>query len=79
VAGDGRDVTIVNLPAGRSVRVLRFPAANDKRGSTVHEVFVPVPGSAWWLLLAFATPIGPLARPLSDLFDAISATLRWDR
>jgi hypothetical protein len=70
------------LPAGQSVRVLRSgvptaPASEPK--SAILEVFVPVPDSAWWLLLAFATPAGPLVRPLTSLFDAICATLRWDR
>jgi hypothetical protein len=77
VAGDGRHVTIVDLPGGRSVRVLSCEETAEKQRSAVHEVFVPVPDSGWWLLLAFATPVGPLARPLSALFDAISATLRW--
>jgi hypothetical protein len=82
LAGQDRQVTIMDLPAGQSVRVLRSgaptaPASEPK--STIEEVFVPVPDSAWWLLLAFATPTGPLARPLTGLFDAICATLRWDQ
>jgi hypothetical protein len=69
----------VDLPAGRGVRVLRSRGPANGPGSAVHEVFVPVPDSAWWLLLAFGTPAGPLVRPLTALFDAICATLRWDR
>jgi hypothetical protein len=78
LAGQERRVTVVDLPAGRSVRALRSCAPANELDSAVHEVFVPVPGSAWWLLLAFATPVGPLVRPLTALFDAICATLRWD-
>ncbi len=79
LAGDDRQVTLVDLPAGRSVRVLRSGATAETQEAAIHEVFIPVPDSGWWLLLAFATPIGPLARSLSALFDAISTTLRWDR
>jgi hypothetical protein len=79
LANDDRQVTLVDLPAGRSVRVLRSGSTAEAQGSAIHEVFVPVPDNGHWLLLAFATPIGPLARPLSGLFDAIAATLRWDR
>lgn len=78
LAGQERQVTIVDLPAGRSVRALRSCAPANKPDSAIHEVFVPVPGGAWWLLLAFATPVSPLVRPLTGLFDAICATLRWD-
>jgi len=79
LAGPERQVTILDLPAGQSVRVLRSHAPADEPDSAIQEVFVPVPDSAWWLLLAFATSAGPLVRPLTSLFDAICATLRWDR
>jgi hypothetical protein len=79
LAGQDRQLTVVDLPAGRSVRVLRSRAPANEPDSTIQEVFVPVPDSDWWLLLAFATPDGPLVRPLTDLFDAICTTLRWDR
>ena len=74
-----QQVSVVDLPAGQAVRMLHSQATAGKRGSAIHEIFVPVPDSGWWLLLAFATPIGPLSRPLSSLFDAIATTLRWDR
>jgi hypothetical protein len=79
LAGDDRQVTLVNLPAGRSVRVVRSGTTAETQRAATHEVFVPVPDSGWWLLLAFAAPVGPLAVALSALFDAISTTLRWDR
>jgi hypothetical protein len=78
LSGQEREVAVVDLPAGRSVRVLWSRSRASDPGAVVHEVFVPVPDSAWWLLLAFATPAGPLVRPLTALFDAICATLRWD-
>jgi hypothetical protein len=74
-----QQASVVDLPAGRAVRMLHPQVSAEKRGSATHEIFLPVPDSGWWLLLAFATPIGPLSRPLSALFDAIAATLRWDR
>jgi hypothetical protein len=78
LAGHERQVTLVDLPAGQSVRVLRSRAPANELDSAIREVFVPVPDSAWWLLLAFATPVGPLVGPLTGLFDAICATLRWE-
>jgi hypothetical protein len=78
LTGQEREVTVVDLPAGRSVRVLRSHSRANEPDGAVHQVFVPVPDGAWWLLLAFATPAGPLVRPLTALFDAICATLRWD-
>jgi hypothetical protein len=78
LAGDDRDVTLVDLPAGLSVRVRRYSGSPSSPGSAIQEVFVPVPGSGWWLLLVFAAPFGPLGQSLAKLFDAICATLRWD-
>lgn len=78
LAGGDRDVTLVDLSAGRSVRVRRYSGSPDAPESMLQEVFVPVPGSGRWLLLAFAAPFGPLVQALTKLFDAICATLRWD-
>jgi hypothetical protein len=88
LAGDEGQVSVVDLPAGTSVRLLRragsagldgsAPFDGDAVSATL-EVFAPVPDSGWWLLLSFAAPIGPLAPALTKLFDAISMTLRWDR
>lgn len=79
--GDYRRVSMVSLPAGKSVRVLRAApddAAPDAATTTL-EVFVPTPGSGAWLLLAFSAPLGPLAPAMTKLFDAICTTLRWDQ
>jgi hypothetical protein len=78
LARDGRTVTLVDLPAGRSVRVRRYSGPLDAPESVIQEVFVPIPGGGWWLLLVFAAPFGPLVQALARLFDAICATLRWD-
>lgn len=78
LAGEDRQVTVADLLAGRSVRMLRRARSADETSSATLEVFTPVPGSGSWLLLSFAAPIGPLAPLLTKLFDAICTTLRWD-
>ena len=80
--GDDREVSVSDLPAGKSVRVLRRPASGGSEpgaDATTLEVFVPVPGSGVWLLLSFSAPIGPLAPAMTKLFDAICTTVRWDQ
>jgi len=79
LAGDEGQVSVVDLPAGPSVRMLRRAGSDGDEASATLEVFAPVPDSGAWLLLSFAAPIGPLAAALTKLFDAISMTLRWDR
>jgi hypothetical protein len=41
------------------------------------DIHLQVPGSGAYLLLSFATPLDPLATPMTLLFDAIAATLHW--
>ncbi len=55
------------------------PGEGHQPASPTLEVFVPVPGGSGWLLLSFAAPLSPLAPALSRLFDAICATLRWQK
>jgi hypothetical protein len=43
------------------------------------EYFVPLPGGGGLLVLAFSTPIAPLAEALVGLFDVVAASLRWVR
>jgi hypothetical protein len=76
--GDERRVTMVDLPVGQAVRVLRRTDNEHGSASAALEVFVPVPHNGEWLLLSFATPLGPLVPALTKLFDAICTTLRWD-
>ena len=79
LGGEGRQVRVVDLPAGTTVRVLRRTGSADGTAAATLEVFVPVPHGGGWLLLAFSAPLGPLAGAMMKLFDAIAATLRWDQ
>jgi hypothetical protein len=79
LAGAERQAVVVDLPAGQAVRVLGHNSSPDESASATLEVFVPVPHGGEWLLLSFATPLGPLAPALTKLFDAICMTLRWDQ
>jgi hypothetical protein len=83
LGGSGRQVTVVDLPAGRSVRSVQRDGpdgtSHSDAASCSLEVFVPVPGGGGWLLLSFATPFGPLAVAMTRLFDAICTTLRWEQ
>jgi hypothetical protein len=78
LTGDERRATVADLPVGEAVRVLRRTGTGDGPATATLEVFVPVPDNGEWLLLSFATPLGPLAPALTKLFDAICTTLRWD-
>jgi hypothetical protein len=75
-----REVSVIGLPAGMSVRVFRRATAGEQPGgdSASLEVFVPVPGTGAWLLLSFSVPLGPLVPAMTKLFDAICTTLRWN-
>jgi hypothetical protein len=64
-----RSVSFIQAPAGTGVRT--------QGSATDISFYFSVPGSGAWLLLAFSGPDGPLASVMSDLFDAIAATLRW--
>jgi hypothetical protein len=41
------------------------------------DLYVPVPASGLYLVLAFSTNLDPLAGSLVSLFDAIAGTLQW--
>jgi hypothetical protein len=79
LTSDGRDASVVDLPAGQAVRAVERPSPTGEQGSATLEVFVPVPHNGEWLLLSFATPLSPLVPALTKLFDAICTTLRWDQ
>jgi hypothetical protein len=90
LARDGDQVTVVDLPAGRAVRIVRdSDAPPEWSGGDVPaqalvsrevQVFVPVPGDGGvWLLLAFSAPLAPLAPVMTNLFDGVSRTLRWSQ
>ncbi|MFB4283348.1 MULTISPECIES: hypothetical protein [unclassified Nonomuraea] len=70
-----RDVEIVELDAGRAVRVTGVESGELE--SVVMQTLIPVPGGHGVLDLVLASPHLILAEPMLDLFDAISATLAW--
>jgi hypothetical protein len=83
LAGEGREVSIVDLHAGRAVRVLWQEDLGTAAGgpadhpSTSLDVHVHVPDSSSHLILSFRTPLRALAGPMTGLFDSIASTLRW--
>ncbi|MEC4016489.1 hypothetical protein [Streptomyces sp. H27-D2] len=82
--GSGRDVRVVELPvAGRAVRERRkeAPSPDTQMGNTLPTTtvtfHVPIPASSAWLMMAFSTPIEPLADRMEELFDTVAETLQW--
>ncbi|MFG1947540.1 hypothetical protein [Nonomuraea sp. NPDC048826] len=67
-----REVRIVEIPAGRAVRV-----RGVREDAVAMQTLVPVPGDEGVLDLVLTSPQHDLAEPMLDLFDAISATLAW--
>ncbi|MER5973405.1 hypothetical protein ABT112_27375 [Streptomyces sp. NPDC002055] len=78
-----QDVSIEELQAGRAIRVRtrKVPEQNDPGGNTAPvttvDYHVGVPGSDSFLLLAFSTPLDPLADAMVELFDAVAHSLIW--
>jgi hypothetical protein len=76
-----RRVEIVEIPAGRAVRLRGVEAADTADGrsidSVVMQTLIPVPGDQGVLDLVLTSPQVQLAEPMLDLFDAISGTLAW--
>jgi hypothetical protein len=78
-----REVSLTDLPAGPAVRTRRrtVPPGDDPSGNilpvTNLDLFVPVPASGSYLVLAFSTNLDPLADSMVSLFDAIAGTLQW--
>jgi hypothetical protein len=71
--GAGADVSLTEVGGGAAVR-RRY--AED--GSTKVDYFLSMPGRpTGFLVLAFATPMQPLADALVALFDAIARSLVW--
>lgn len=75
-AGDGEadaDVSLTKVGGGPAVR-RRYV----EDGATKVDYFLPMPGRpTGYLVLAFGTPMQPLADALVTLFDAIARSLRW--
>ena len=77
--GDWRRVEVMEVPAGRCVRVTGVETAGPEGVSAVimHSL-VPMPGAGAAVLdLTLVSPSAGLADGLLDLFDAISGTLTW--
>ncbi|AQZ67091.1 unnamed protein product [[Actinomadura] parvosata subsp. kistnae] len=70
-----RSVEIVELDAGRAVRVRGIETG--ELDTVVMQTLVPVPGGHGVLDVVLTSPHLSLAEPMLDLFDAISATLAW--
>lgn len=73
----------VELRVGPAVRSRVRVAAGvpDSGGRTlpvdVTRFFVPVPASDRLMVMAFSTPILPVADALAELFDQVAMTVRW--
>jgi len=71
--GTGGNVALTEVGGCPAVRRRHF---DD--GVTRLDYFLPIPGRpTGFLVLAFGTPIEPLAEALITLFDAIAESLRW--
>ncbi|MFF1377062.1 hypothetical protein [Streptomyces sp. NPDC058308] len=66
--GADAEVTLIDLPAGRAVRVAT---------ATALDLFVHMPGRAGYLLLAFTVPLSGVDSSLGQLCEAMARSLRW--
>lgn len=73
-AGDGGGgVSLTEVGGGPAVRRRYI-----EDGVTKLDYFLPVPGRpTGYLVMAFGTPMQPLADALVTLFDAVAQSLRW--
>ena len=77
-----RQVTLLDLPAGRSVRLSGIePVTFGGRTSdcVVMHTLTAFPDGEGLLDVVLTSPQTQLAEPMLDLFDAISETLTWSR
>ncbi len=75
-----RQVTLLDLPAGRAVRLRGIEAVTmggRVSDCVVMHTLMPFPGGEGLLDVVLTSPQTKLAEPMLDLFDAISATLTW--
>lgn len=63
-----REVGVVDLPAGRAVRVA---------GPTSLDLHVVLPGGTGYLTLSFSAPVLGMSGPMLRLCEAIAGSLRW--
>jgi hypothetical protein len=83
-----RRVELVDLPAGRAVRVYGIQAAQPDDGRhgvgvsvdvVTMQTLIPVPGDNGVLNVVLTSPQLDLTEPMLGLFEAISSTLTWTR
>lgn len=67
-AGPGTEVDVMDLPAGRTVRV---------RAATNMDFHVHMPGGAGYLHLAFSAPLSGTHGPMGELCEAMAHSVRW--
>ncbi|MGH7747784.1 MAG: hypothetical protein ACREQ5_23945, partial [Candidatus Dormibacteria bacterium] len=83
---DGRaDVQVVELPAGRAVRVSRMrstdiPGTDGSLLTSEVQYLLPVPASTAMAVLTFSTPTIALADRFAELFDLMAERFEfvWD-
>jgi hypothetical protein len=78
-----REVRVIELDAGRAVRVrgvtsLESPDGTQTLPIVSMQTLIPIPGSDDVLNVVLTSPLVSMAEGLLDLFDAISATLSWE-
>ncbi|MEU9735709.1 hypothetical protein [Streptomyces sp. NPDC048002] len=66
--GPRREVSVVDLPAGRAVRV---------RGATSLDLHIHMPSDSGYLTLAFASPLLGMTGAMERLCDAIGGSVGW--
>jgi hypothetical protein len=82
-APDWREVRVIDLDAGRAVRVRAVSTAASSSTDPPSlplvsmQTLIPVPGSDAILDVVLTSPQVAFADGLLELFDAISATLAW--
>ena len=85
--GDGaapwREVRVIDLDAGRAVRVrgvtpIESPDGTQTLPVVSMQTLIPIPGTEDVLNVVLTSPLASMAEGLLDLFDAISATLAWE-
>jgi hypothetical protein len=75
-----RRVEVVEIPAGRAVRVYGIDAVDfgsQTVDCVVMQTLIPFPDGSAVLNIALTSPQVELTEPMLDLFDAISSTLSW--
>jgi hypothetical protein len=79
---DWREVRVIELPAGRAVRVAGVTAMSADGGQVLPVVtmqtLAPIPSGDGVLNVVLTSPQAAFAAVLLDLFDAISGTLAWE-